>query len=72
MLNEEILKEIEDFAYAYMSKAETAMFRWKTTFGERLSGRLLGNQQTEAQVKASCLNRFAKLGMPKALKRVPT
>lgn len=26
MSNEELLKEIEEFAYAYMSKAETAIF----------------------------------------------
>lgn len=54
--------------YHRRSKAETAMFRWKMSFGERLSARLLANQQTEAQVKASCLNRFTKLGMPKAVK----
>ena len=58
--------------YHRRSKAETAMFRWKTTFGERLSTRLLANQQVEARVKASCLNRFTKLGMPEAVKRVPT
>ena len=58
--------------YHRRSKAETGMFRWKTTFGERLSTRLLANQQAEARVKASCLNRLTKLGMPKAVKRVPT
>ena len=57
--------------YHRRSKAETAMFRWKTTFGERLSTRLLTHQQTEAQVKATCLNRFIRLGMPKAVKRLP-
>ena len=58
--------------YHRRSKAETGMFRWKTIFGERLSTRLLANQQAEARVKANCLNRFTKLGMPKAVKRVPT
>jgi len=58
--------------YHRRSKAETAMFRWKTTFGERLSTRLTTNQLTEAQIKATCLNRFTKLGMPKTVKRVPT
>lgn len=57
--------------YHRRSKAETAMFRWKKTFGERLSTRLLAHQQTEAQLKATCLNRFTKLGMPKAVKRNP-
>ncbi len=58
--------------YHRRRKAETAMFRWKTTFGERLSTRLLANQQAEAGVKARCLNHFTKLGMPQAVKRVPT
>lgn len=61
-----------DVGYHRRSKAETVMFRWKTTFGERLSARLLPNQQTEAQVKASCLNRFTKLGMPKTVKYAPS
>jgi len=42
--------------YHRRSKAETGMFRWKATFGDRLSTRLLANQQAEARVKASCLN----------------
>jgi hypothetical protein len=58
--------------YHRRSKAETVMFRWKTTFGERLSARLLLHQQTEAQVKATCLNRFTKLGMPKTVKCPPS
>jgi len=58
--------------YHRRSKAETGMFRWKTTFGDRLSTRLLANQQAEARVKANCLNRLTKLGMPRAVKRVPT
>lgn len=58
--------------YHRRSKAETAMFRWKATFGERLWARLLANQQSEAQIKATCLNRFARLGMPKAVKWEPT
>lgn len=56
--------------YHRRSKAETAMFRWKTIFGDRLCSRLLANQQREAQLKANCLNRFTKLGMPKAVKKV--
>jgi hypothetical protein len=58
--------------YHRRSKAETAMFRWKMIFGERLSTHSLANQQTEAQIKATCLNRFTKLGMPKAVKRETT
>jgi len=58
--------------YHRRSKAETAMFRWKTTFGERLSTRVLANQRAEAHIKAACLNRFTNLGMPKAIKLQPT
>ena len=58
--------------YHRRSKAETAMFRWKAAFGDRLSARLLVNQQSEAQIKATCLNRFTRLGMPKAVIQEPT
>lgn len=57
--------------YHRRSKAETAMFRWKAIFGERLWARLLTNQKAEAQIKTFCLNQFVKLGMPKAIKLVP-
>ncbi|AEI49270.1 IS5 family transposase [Runella slithyformis] len=62
----------QQIGYHRRSKAETAMFRWKMIFGERLSARLVTNQQTEAQIKATCLNRFTRLGMPKTVKRLPT
>lgn len=55
----------KQIGYHRRSLAETAMFRWKTTFGDRLSARLLSHQQIEACIKASCLNRFAQLGLPK-------
>ena len=58
--------------YHRRSIAETGMYRWKTTFGERLSSRLLANQQAEARLKANCMNQFTRLGMPKAVKRVTT
>lgn len=58
--------------YHRRSKAETAMYRWKAAFGDRLSARLLVNQQNEAQIKANCLNRFTRLGRPKAVKWEPT
>ena len=58
--------------YHRRSLAETAMFRWKTTFGDRLSARLLSHQQTETRIKANCLNRFAQLGMPKTVNRNST
>ena len=53
--------------YHRRSKAETGMFRWKTIFGGSLSARTLTHQQVEARVKASCLNRMTRLGMPKTV-----
>ena len=41
-------------SYHRCSEAETGVFRWKTTFGERLLYRLLANQQAKSRVKASC------------------
>ena len=55
--------------YHRRSLAETGMFRWKTLFGERLQSRLLVNQQVEVRLKAACLNRFTRLGMPKTVKK---
>lgn len=54
--------------YHRRSLAETAMYRWKTTFGDRLSAHLLTRQQTEVRIKANCLNRLTQLGMPKTIR----
>lgn len=58
--------------YHRRSKAETGMYRLKITFGERLQSRGLSSQKVEVRLKAVCLNRFSSLGMPKAVKHVPT
>jgi hypothetical protein len=50
--------------YHIRSLAETAMFRWKTIFGERLDARDFERQKTEAGVKAAILNKMMQLGMP--------
>ena len=55
----------KQIGYHRRSLAETAMFRWKTIFGGRLSSRLLRHQKIEVQIKAYCLNRFTQLGLPK-------
>jgi hypothetical protein len=44
--------------------AETAVFRFKTIFGNTLKARTLSRQITEARVKAAALNRMTQLGMP--------
>jgi len=52
--------------YHRRSIAESAMFRYKTIIGSRLSARLYESQCTEAMVGCTILNRMLTLGMPKA------
>ena len=52
------------------SLAENAMSRFKTVLGGQLSARGFPNQQVEAAIKCSVLNRMAALGMPRS-ERVP-
>lgn len=50
--------------YHRRSLDETAMSRFKTTFGNTLQARTLPRQVTEARIKCCALNRMAQLGMP--------
>jgi IS5 family transposase len=50
--------------YHRRSLAETQMFRLKTIFGSRLSGRGLAAQVSEMMVRCAALNRMTHLGMP--------
>lgn len=50
--------------YHERSKAETAMFRLKNTFGEKLKNRKLENQVTEVAIKCKMLNLFLALAVP--------
>lgn len=54
--------------YHRRSMAETAMYRLKTTFGERLKSRQITNQKVEVRIKATCLNRVATLTRPQTVK----
>jgi hypothetical protein len=54
--------------YGQRSLAETAMFRVKTTFGERMKARIIQNQVAEAVMKSHILNRFIQQGLPKSEK----
>ena len=47
------------------SLAETAFYRWKSIFGERLMTRTLENQRGEVYAKSMVLNKMTGLGMPK-------
>ena len=49
--------------YHRRSLAETAMFRIKTLFGDRLHARLLNTQVTEALIRCKALNKMSALGM---------
>jgi len=54
----------QDSHYHRRSISETGMFRFKTTFGDRLSSRLFDNQATEMFVKCAALNRMFNLCKP--------
>lgn len=53
-----------EIGYHRRSLAETAVFRFKTIFGNTLSSRTLHRQITEACIKVVALNRMTHLGMP--------
>jgi hypothetical protein len=50
--------------YHTRSLAETAMFRFKTIFGNQLSARTVSRQLTEVRIKCAALNRMTQLGLP--------
>jgi hypothetical protein len=54
----------DETGYHRRSLAETAVFRFKTIFGNALSSRTLPHQITEARIKCAALNRMTTLGMP--------
>lgn len=54
----------EQTGYHVRSLSETAMFRFKTIFGDRLNSRKLKSQKTEFLLSVSILNKMTSLGMP--------
>lgn len=50
--------------YHQRSLVETSMFRVKKLFGEKLKGRNMGVQQTEAICKCLVINKMNQLGLP--------
>lgn len=58
----------EDSNYHRRSLSETAVFRYKTIFGDRLQSRKMDNQFNETFIKCSALNRMTHLGMPQSYK----
>ena len=53
--------------YHKRSLVENQMYRYKTTFGEKLQNRKFCNQIIEAKMKLSILNRMTRLGMPNTI-----
>jgi hypothetical protein len=52
--------------YHKRSLVETAFYRVKTIFSERLRGRRADTQSTEVMVRCAALNRMTQLGMPES------
>jgi hypothetical protein len=58
----------QEIGYHKRSLAETAMFRYKVIFGDKVSSRIEENQRTEVNIKCNILNKFTIIGMPKSVK----
>jgi len=56
----------ERTGYHVRSLVETAFFRFKTIFGDKLKARNFPQQMTEVSIKASILNKMRILGMPES------
>jgi hypothetical protein len=54
----------ETIGYHRRSLSETAMYRIKCCFGNKLKNRDLENQRTEARLRSKILNHFTHLGLP--------
>lgn len=50
--------------YNQRSRVETQMGRWKGVIGSKLKARCFENQQTEAKIGVSILNKMTELGRP--------
>jgi hypothetical protein len=58
----------EDAGYHRRSLAETTVFRYKMTFGDKLHSRKIENQFNEMFIKCAALNNMVHLGMPQTYK----
>ena len=56
----------EESNYHRRSLSETAMFRLKTIFGEKVSAQSFANQRTSLLLRLKTLNRMTLLGMPES------
>lgn len=58
----------EESNYHRRSLSETAVFRYKTIFSDKLKSRKIENQFSEMFIKCAALNRMTHLGMPESYK----
>jgi Transposase DDE domain len=56
----------QEAGYHQRSKAETAIYRYKTIVGDKLASRLLESQFVEMKLGAKVLNKMSALGMPQS------
>lgn len=56
----------EESGYHRRSLSETAMFRYKTVFGDTVSARTFENQRSSLLLRLKALNRITMLGMPES------
>jgi hypothetical protein len=56
-----------DSGYHKRSLSETAMYRFKTIFGQNITARTLRRQQTQVKIRIHALNELTLLGMPKTI-----
>jgi hypothetical protein len=58
----------KEINYHQRSLSETAMYRYKMIFGDKVEARTEENQKTEVFIKCKILNRFRQEGMPNSYK----
>jgi hypothetical protein len=61
----------QEVGYHARSLAETAVWRLKAAFGDRLSARRFATQATELFIRVAALNRMLTLGMPDSILVAP-
>ena len=54
----------QKLSYHRRNLAQTAMFRIKTIFGDRVRSRVFEAQSTKILIRCAALNRMTHLGMP--------
>jgi hypothetical protein len=54
----------EKIGYHLRSLSETAMYRVKCCFGNKLKNHLIKNQRIESRIRSKILNHFTRLGLP--------